>query len=215
MSKKILDDEEWKQKISEIQIPKEDIDRLILEYLIREGYKECVDSYQRESNSQVELKFTSLDERASICQSIHEGKIDETIDKVKKLAPEMLQNETNLLFSLQLQKFIEIVRAGNIDLAIEFAQNELAFFGEMSGKYLEEIERAMSLVVFDLTEKHSNSDLLNVNQRYKIASELNSKILSNTSHSDDNKLTTLMKMLRWAQERLETKFVFPKLDFEE
>lgn len=44
----------------------------------------------------------------------------------------MLSDDGELLFHLKQQQLIELIRQGNIDMALEFAQKELASFGQHS-----------------------------------------------------------------------------------
>jgi glucose-induced degradation protein 8 len=85
----------------------------------------------------------------------------------------------------------------------------LAPKGEENEEFLEELERSMALLAFDLDSTSPVSYLLDHSHRQKIASELNAAILSAQSQDKEAKLPTLIKMLLWAQNQLSEKANFP------
>lgn len=56
---------------------------------------------------------------------VMQGKIDETINEINDINPEILENNTSLHFELQKQKLIEIIKKNQIEEAINFAQNKI------------------------------------------------------------------------------------------
>lgn len=53
---------------------------------------------------------------------------------------------------------------------------------------------------------------MDVDQRQKTASELNAAILSSQCQEEEPRLPHLLKMMLWAQNRLQEKVHFPKID---
>lgn len=51
-SKKVITKEEWEKKLSEVKIRKEDMNRLVMNFLVTEGYVEAAEKFQRESGTQ-------------------------------------------------------------------------------------------------------------------------------------------------------------------
>ena len=76
---------------------------------------------------------------------------------------------------------------------------------------MDELERTMSLLVFDDSSNSPVSDLLDISHRQKLATELNAAILTSFSQDKDPKLPSMLKMLRWAQDQLDEKVQFPKI----
>ncbi|KAF8755858.1 hypothetical protein HU200_011138 [Digitaria exilis] len=122
-------------------------------------------------------------------------------------------SDTNpqLYFHLQQQKLIELIRAGKISEALEFAQEELAPRGEENQTFLEEIEKTVALLVFEDGKNCPYGELLDVSQRLKTASEVNAAILTSQSHEKDPKLPSLLKMLLWTQNQLDEKAAYPRI----
>lgn len=51
-SKKVITKEEWEKKLSEVKIRKEDVNRLVMNFLVTEGYVEAAEKFQLESGTQ-------------------------------------------------------------------------------------------------------------------------------------------------------------------
>lgn len=69
---------------------------------------------------------------------------------------------------LQQQHLIELIRQRETELALEFAQTQLAEQGEESRECLTEMERTLALLAFDNPEDSPFGDLLNMMQRQKV-----------------------------------------------
>ncbi|KAI9209126.1 CTLH/CRA C-terminal to lish motif domain-containing protein [Polychytrium aggregatum] len=197
--------------MSEVQINKTDINKLIMNYLVIEGYKDAAEKFHFETGIEPNVDLSSIEDRMYIRNALHIGNVDEAIERVNDLDPEILDSNPKLFFHLQQQKFIELIRSGNTEQALEFAQEELAPRGEENPEFLEELERTMALFAFEDTSSSPVGDLLDNTQRQRTANELNSAILTAQCQEKDPKLPSLLKMLVWAQTQLEEKAVFPKV----
>lgn len=88
-----------------------------------------------------EVDLNTISDRMSIRESIQSGKVDEAMQMAINIDSKVivhlfstylkvLQNNPTVLFHLQQQKLIELIRGGNIMDALAFAQKELAPKGE-------------------------------------------------------------------------------------
>ncbi|KAJ3403249.1 phosphatidylserine decarboxylase [Chytriomyces confervae] len=188
-----------------------DLNKLIMNYLVIEGYKDAVEKFAEESGLSPNVDLDSIEERMKIRAAIQEGRIDEAIERVNDLDPEILDTNPRLYFHLQQQKLIELIRAGNVLEALDFAQEELAARGEENPEFLEELEQTMSLLAFDPSQPSPVAALLDYSQRLKTAGELNAAILKSQCQERNPKLPALLKMLVWSQNQLEEKVTFPKI----
>ncbi|KAL5201475.1 hypothetical protein ABZP36_035829 [Zizania latifolia] len=99
---------------------------------------------------------------------------------------EILDTNPQLYFHLQQQKLINLIHAGKIDEALEFAQEELDPRGEENIAFLDEIEKTVALLVFEDIKNCPYGELLDVCQRLKTASEVNAAILISQSREKGN-----------------------------
>ncbi|XP_064602450.1 glucose-induced degradation protein 8 homolog [Liolophura sinensis] len=201
--------DEWLEKLQGVHVTRADMNRLIMNYLVTEGFKEAAEKFKMESGIQPHIDLDSLDDRIRIRGAIQEGKIQLAISLVNDLYPELLDNDRYLFFHLQQQHLIELIRERNIEGALEFAQTHLAERGEENPEILNELERTLALLAFEEPESSPFGELLHPSQRQKVASEVNAAILDEEATP---KLANLLKLLLWSQDELDKKKVkYPKM----
>ncbi|KAK3248167.1 Glucose-induced degradation complex subunit [Cymbomonas tetramitiformis] len=210
--KKTINKEEWEKKLSTIKIRKEDMNKLVMNFLVTEGFVEAAETFQKESGTSPGVDLSSVNDRMAIRKAVQSGQVEDAIEKVNDLNPEILEDRAQLFFHLQQQRLIELIRAGNVEEALEFAQEYLAPRGEENAAFLEELERTVALLAFEDTANSPVSELLEASQRQKTASELNAAILSSQCQEKESRLPNLLKMMLWAQNQLDDKVSFPKIN---
>lgn len=210
----VIRKEEWDSRLHEVPISKEDLNRLVMDYLVIEGFKGAAEEFSQEANLAPTVDFESIESRMIIRQALQRGDVEDAITRVNDLNPEILDTNAALYFRLQQQKLIEYIRAGRIADALQFAQEELAPRGEESPEFLAELERTMSLLAFEnaTNAPPAIADLLSPAQRMKTAGEVNAAILDSLSQGKEVKLVGLLKLLCWGESLLEEKAEFPKLN---
>jgi len=204
---------QWMEKLEELRIQRADMNKLIMNYLVTEGFKEAAEKFQLESGINPLIDLDNLDHRIKIRDAIQNGKIQEAISMVNRLYPELLDDNRYLFFHLQQQQLIELIRERNLEESLKFAQDHLAERGEENQEILIELERTLALLAFDEPEKSPFGDLLHPSHRQKVASEVNAAILKLESHDGTtSKLANLLKLVLWAQDELDKKKVkYPKM----
>jgi len=198
-------------------VTKDDLNRLIMDYLVIEGYKSAAEEFSQEANLTPPVNFESIESRMDIREALQRGDVEDAITRVNDLNPEILDTNPALYFHLQQQKLIEFIRHGRIAEALEFAQEELAPRGEESPEFLSELERTMALLAFEASASSplAISELLSPAQRMKTAGEVNAAILESLSQGKEVKLVGLLKLLCWGESMLEERAEFPKVDLQE
>ncbi|TDL28513.1 hypothetical protein BD410DRAFT_798765 [Rickenella mellea] len=193
--------EEWDRRLHEVPVTKHDLNRLIMDYLVIEGYKTAAEEFSKEADLSSPIDFESIEDRMNIREAVQRGDVEEAIMRVNDLNPEQ-------------QKLIEYIRQGRVNEALQFAQRELAPRGEESPEFLSELERTMALLAFDSSPSipPAIAELLSPAQRLKTAGELNAAILESSSQGKDAKLIGLVKLLCWGESMLDERAEFPKVD---
>ncbi|XP_074269923.1 protein GID8 homolog isoform X2 [Silene latifolia] len=210
-SKKVITKEEWEKKLSDVKIRKEDMNKLVMNFLVTEGYVDAAEKFRQESGTE-HIDLATITDRMAVKKAVQCGNVEDAIEKVNDLNPEILDTNPQLFFHLQQQRFIELVRNKKIEEALEFAQEELAPRGEENQSFLEELEKTVSLLAFEDASNSPVGNLLDISQRLKTASEVNAAILTSQSHEKDPKLPYLLKMLLWAQNQLDEKAAYPRIN---
>ncbi|CAD7690737.1 unnamed protein product [Nyctereutes procyonoides] len=189
--------DEWMEKLSNLHVQRADMNCLMMNYLATEGFKEAAEKFRMESGIEPSVDLETLAEQIKIHEMILKGQIQEVIALINSLHPELLDTNRYLYFHLQQQHLIELIRQRETEVALEFAQTQLAEQGEESRKCLTETERTLALLALDNPE-----DLPEVNQA----------VLDYENHESIPKLAKLLKLLLWAQNELDQKKVkYPKM----
>jgi len=205
--------EEWLRRLESIHVKRSDMNKLIMNYLVTEGFKEAAEKFQEESGIDPQMDLNSMDNRIQIRNAIQNGHTQEATLLVNQLHPELLDNDRYLYFHLQQLHLIELIREGKVEEALHFAQSQLSESGESEPSILNELERTLALLAFEEPMLSPFADLLNMRHRQKVASEVNTAILK-TEHQESTlpKLYKLVKLVLWAQEELAKKKIkFPKI----
>lgn len=174
---------------------------------------QAVLAFQKEAGVEPEVDMSSLDEQIRIRGCIEAGRISEAVELINEADPDILDTDARLFFHLQQQRLLELIRRGDEEEVLRFAQSELAPLGEENHDFLDELEQTLALLAFEDPASSPFSGLLQHSQRLKVVSEVNGALLSSRSQEPGSRLSTLLKMALWAQEQLEKKGVaFPKLE---
>ncbi|XP_008798010.1 protein GID8 homolog isoform X2 [Phoenix dactylifera] len=211
-SKKVITRDEWERKLKDVKIRKEDMNKLVMNFLVTEGFVEAAEKFRIESGTEPGIDLGTITDRMAVKKAVQFGNVKDAIEKVNDLNPMILYANPQLHFHLQQQRLIELIRIGKVEEALEFAQEELAPRGKENQSFLEELERTVALLAFEDVKNCPYGELLDVSQRLKTASEVNAAILANQSHEKDPKLPSLLKMLIWAQNQLDEKAAYPQIN---
>ena len=202
----------WLRDLHDTHFSRSEMNKLVMDYLITEGFKEAAEKFRAEASTEPHSAFDSLDERLEIREAVQSGNIKVAMTLTNKLNPEILDSRPKLYFHLQQQHLIELIREKKIESALEFAQNAMAELSIENTKYLDELEKTMALLAYQNPGVSPFAELLNFSQRYKVASELNAAILEADHQQTNSKLENLLKMLLWVQSELDEKKVkYPKM----
>ncbi|EDS33034.1 conserved hypothetical protein [Culex quinquefasciatus] len=103
--------EDWQSRLETFQsFKQDDINKLIMNYLVTEGFKEAAEKFQAESGVEPSVDLSSLDNRILIREAVQNGRVQEAVRQVNQLHPELLDNDRYLYFHLQQLHLIELIR---------------------------------------------------------------------------------------------------------
>lgn len=212
----------WLQDgLNSMQLKRSDMNELIMDYLVHEGFKEAAERFREEAGSHEDriadwiTRLESpemMDRRVEVRHCIEGGDILKGQSLINLYYPEFLDNHRSLYFKLQQQHLIELIRQQKINEVLAYVHDQLSI-DEL--RDLTEMERTLALLAYEFPDKSPYSNLLQASHRLQLASEINDMILQETTGSiEPNKprLVTLLKLLFWTQNELEKKKIqFPKM----
>ncbi|RLN56119.1 hypothetical protein BBJ28_00002423, partial [Nothophytophthora sp. Chile5] len=176
------------------------MNRLVMDYLVGKGYREVAEAFWHDSatkrtcfvgvracflasfEAEYGLETRRAWERMTVQQLLLKGQIQKARGKLTAMDPDVLckqflEKNSGMDFLLAKQELIELIKAHNIEEALQFAIKNLAPFGQKSPQFLHEIERTMTVIAFKNPSASPVGHLLEQSQRRRVADEVNSAIL--------------------------------------
>lgn len=199
------------RKVEDMKPSKSDINWVIMDYLVSEGYPGAAQKFAQETNIANTVDIESIRERVRIRKAIHAGKVDEAIELINEIDPEILDTNHLLHFNLLQLQLIEIIRiilnkpggnpqATEFRSALQFATEQLAPRAPTDQKYQQALEHTMALMIFP-SEKMTPEfkELLDLRLREKVANSVNRAILESRGQRCEAKIRQLVRARAWAE----------------
>ncbi|KAJ5908891.1 hypothetical protein N7495_001573 [Penicillium taxi] len=197
---------QFERKVDEVKPSKTDINNLVMDYLVTNGYPAAAQKFAIEANIQIQTDLQSIEERVEIRTAIHTGNIQTAIERINESNPHILDENPSLHFALLRLQLVELIRTctatpdGDISPALEFATSQLAPRAPTNPQFLEDLESTLALLIFpsdNLTP--SLASLLNPSLRKDIATQVNEAILQSQGASKEARLRNLVKLRAFAE----------------
>ncbi|KAI6657524.1 hypothetical protein LOD99_268 [Oopsacas minuta] len=194
-----INKEEWLKKMDNTSIDKQFLDSVVMDYLVKEGFQDVAEIFSQETSTPLPPDSISFQ---PIKVAVEKGNVGEAICRTNDIDPSILETHHELFCHLQQLQVITMINNGNIDAALDMAQNELRYRAEEDPSFLPELEKTICLLAFhDKTDSpfhYLNSPL----HRIKIAHELNSVLLNSHGIEGDSKLHHVLKFIDWCEREL-------------
>ncbi|KAK9270709.1 hypothetical protein L1049_026292 [Liquidambar formosana] len=192
--------------IENLSLPQNVSYGIVRSYLLHYGYEETLNSFDMASKSTVppisiaqengfneQDNMYALSQRKTLRQLIRNGEIDAAICKLRDWYPQIVQVECLKLhdgrsatcFLLHCQKFIELVRVGELEEAVKYGRTELSNFFELAG-FEDLVKDCVALLAYEQPQKSSVGYLLEDSQREVVADTVNAMILSTNPNMKDS-----------------------------
>uniref|UniRef100_A0A1I7XIG7 CTLH domain-containing protein n=1 Tax=Heterorhabditis bacteriophora TaxID=37862 RepID=A0A1I7XIG7_HETBA len=205
----------------------QELGKLVVDYLISEGYREVLLIVYSIKNKDIGLyilcyfqaaellcneaglelpknDIKNLDARMSIRNAIIEGRLDDAIREVSELCPTLLEENREVRFHLMQQNLIEMIRRGDMEASLQYAQTNLSSDKLLTDTQLERLEKTFALLAFEKPEESPFGKLLEQAQRQMVSTEVNGAVLRALNRPAAPRLEALLRMMVWAQKQLTT-----------
>lgn len=228
---------EWNKRLESQIVQKQELNQVVLNYLIFEGYESTATKFGKEIgiNLQDYYEMNSINFRKKIKNYLLNGEIQIVIDQLKLEYPDLLEKNQFLHFKLLLLHLIEMIKShkNNQDKdqfiinIIDFAKKKLTNKALKNPKFMEELELTMTLLLYSNNEEINNNlpdklkELLKFKLRIDISNLINKSILLENipnllNFEDfeiiDSKLKKMIKVWLWGEENLVNEKEFIKLE---
>ncbi|CAL8578280.1 hypothetical protein XPA_004071 [Xanthoria parietina] len=196
------------RRLKEVKVSKSDLNALVMDYLDREGYPSAAQKFASEANIQPTSSVDSIQERVAIREAIYRGDIQSAIERINELNPMLLEKDETLHFALLRLQLVELIRSCGLTStddptpAINFATTELGPRAETNPQFLEDLERTMTLLMFeqkDLPPQYAT--LLDRKLRVDVARRVNEALFTEQVERTKTKLSLLIHLHVWAEQK--------------
>jgi len=196
----------FERRAEDVKPLKSDINALILDYLTTEGYPSAAAKFSKEANLRPQQAEESVQARRQIQHSIHSGRIQDAIEALNELEPQVLDSDPSLHFALLRLQLVELIRTcnatpgGDITPALTFATTQLAPRAPTNKEFMEDLERTMALLVFPSDNLEPPlAELLQPGLRQTVADRVNKAILTCQNQRRNAAIRNLVKLRAWAE----------------
>jgi len=196
----------FERRVDDIKPMKSDINALILDYLTTEGYPSAAAKFSKEANLSPRQEEDTVKARQQVQHSIHMGSIQDAIEALNDLEPQVLDNNPSLHFALLRLQLVELIRTcnstpgGDISPALSFATTQLAPRAPTNPDFLEDLERTMALLVFPPDNLEPQlAALLHPDLRRTVADQVNKAVLTCQNQRRDAAIRNLVRLRAWAE----------------
>jgi hypothetical protein len=198
----------FEKRLEDVKCSKSDINYVIMDYLINEGYPSAAKKFALEANIQPTADVQSIEERVEIRNAIHRGDIRQAIEMINELNPQILDLNPSLHFALLRLQLVELIRtctsspAKDITPALTFATTHLAPRAPTNPEFLEDLERTMALLIFPPDNLAPPlAALVDPNLRKNVANKVNEAILKSQGNDREARIRKLVRIRAWTEQK--------------
>ncbi|URE18458.1 hypothetical protein MUK42_11397 [Musa troglodytarum] len=86
-SKRAIMDREWERRLKDVRIREVDVNKLVMNYLVTEGYAETADKFRIESGTEPDVDLATVFERRAVLSAVESCYVKEATEKLNSLDP--------------------------------------------------------------------------------------------------------------------------------
>lgn len=124
------------------------LDRLLIDYLLRNGYKESATALAKEKGIKELVDVDTFVQMSRIRESLRDGKVNEALAWCAENKKELRRTGSKLEFTLRFQQYIELVRTQNEQKLLEAIAHAKKFLLPSRELYPKEVQQAGGLLAF-------------------------------------------------------------------
>ncbi|KAL5326447.1 hypothetical protein ACEPPN_004132 [Leptodophora sp. 'Broadleaf-Isolate-01'] len=124
------------------------LDRLLVDYLLRNGYKESAGALAREKGIEDLVDVETFVQMGRVRESLLNGRVTEALAWCNENKKELRRMESNLEFMLRFQQYIELVRTQDQAKLVESIAHAKKYLLPFRESYPKEVQQACGLLAF-------------------------------------------------------------------
>ncbi|KAL7735770.1 hypothetical protein ACLKA6_020017 [Drosophila palustris] len=171
----------WAHRMRSYQSKQADINRLIINYLLREGYKEAAQRFDVQAKKESGAHMDSHEYR----NAVRAGQLQYAMDMAKKLY-QRFESDNYMYFHMQQMHLIELIRERKLGKAVSSTKTD----STPSMTPMEQLTASSAADLWHQGNSHLDSTIMKHEQ----------------ATSMEPKLVFLIKLILWAQSKLDNYF---------
>ncbi|KAL2523587.1 LisH and RanBPM domains containing protein [Abeliophyllum distichum] len=206
--------EDWDEKLGEVKILKEDMNKLAMDYFLVEELVPVVKAFSEESATEIDFDLATIPAKSNILQKIKSHDAEGAINELKALDWLGLL-DPSIVLMLQRQTLFQLIRDQKLEEAIEYAQERLVPLVEQYPQYEETMTRIMEIAMLPLvfTDPTNHLDAYLSDEWGEVLARLiNSEIVCGQNRETETKLLHLLRTLFHVEKELDKHIWYPHLD---
>ncbi|KAH8602490.1 macrophage erythroblast attacher protein-like protein [Bisporella sp. PMI_857] len=124
------------------------LDRLLVDYLLRHGYKDSATALAKEKNIEDLVDVETFVQMGRIRESLQNGRVNEALAWCTENKKDLKKLDSNLEFMLRYQQYIELVRTGDQTKLLESIAHAKKYLIPYKETYPQEVQQACGLLAF-------------------------------------------------------------------
>ncbi|EDW01372.1 glucose-induced degradation protein 8 homolog isoform X2 [Drosophila grimshawi] len=190
----------WAQRMKSFQTKQVDINRIIMKYLITDGYMGAAQRFEAAAKLQEGGLQNTPDHLARVKHAVRAGQLQYALDLAKKLYPKLYESDNYMYFHMQQLRLIELIRERK-HLNVGTNANSSSF---------------VSSDPFQMEQQQQPSGSQPSCRAEQISSELDCMAMIENEQAAcmEPKMMFLVKLILWAQGKLDKDGVGCGLDLE-
>lgn len=182
--------ESQQREIQSISISAGLTHRIVRDYLLHYGYADTLAAFDQAAGVEkqamcngsepVDSVVGSLSLRKGLRQHVLSGDVDAALALMRAQCPDAqagAEGSEGMMFLLHCQKYIELIRQGQISAAVSFAQSALASLPHGDTSWEAFHTAVIALIAYEKPEQSTLKDLLALSQRELVADAVNAVVL--------------------------------------
>ncbi|EDW85895.1 uncharacterized protein Dwil_GK22898 [Drosophila willistoni] len=107
----------WCDRMEGFPCRQREINQLVLNYLVREAYKETTQRFVIEAGIRKHPQLDSIEDRLLIRNAVRAGRVQYAVEVAKKLYPRLYETDNYMYFHMQQMQLIELIQERQADQA--------------------------------------------------------------------------------------------------
>ena len=213
INKKSISNEKWFKELNSRKINKDKMNQIVANYLFIQGYCLPLKKFISETKIKFDFNENLLNKRFLIRQLISSNKIEKAIEEINLIDKRILEENKIIFFVLQRQRLLNYIQENKFQDALIFAKKHILPLTEGNDFLYNELEKTMSLLVYENIDDSPEKELITDKFLEKIASKMNLVILNYLSGDKmvNLNLELLIKLMMYVQGQLKTEMDFPQI----